>query len=201
MGPRKVLDVLTASRVTRIYQDNGTGAKADVAIFQADLAVVPDGYYIIGQVAVPCHTSTVPPSSIILVKSEQPVIKSPVGYNLMWHDKGSGGSQDISFWQVLAPEGYVALGDVAFPGYDKPSDHFTKKYACIKRELLAPGRLSDHPIWVDRGSGARLDGSLWQVENAGFFGGGLAGFFKANGNYNRPDTQVYVFPVAITSNR
>ena len=200
MAPGKVLDVLTASRVTRIYQDNGTKAKDDVAIFQADLAQVPHSHYIIGQLAVPYHTSTVPPSSIVLVKSEQPLIKPPVGYTLMWNDKNSGGSQDISFWQVVAPDGYVALGDVAFPGYDKPSDDFTKKYACIKRELLAPGRLSDEPIWNDRGSGARLDCSLWQVENTKL-SEGLAGFFKAHGNYTRPDTQVYVLPAAITSKK
>ena len=88
----------------------------------------------------------------------------------------------------------MALGDVVYAGYDTPPDTFKAKYACIKLELLAPGKLNDDPIWTDRGSGASMDGSLWQVENEASSSGGLAGFFKAASGYSKPVSQTYVLP-------
>lgn len=200
MTSRKVLDVITASEVTRVYQDVFTAAKTDLSIFQANLASVPVGYYITGQVAVPYHAPTTSPSSIVLVKPlvDEEVIKPPNEYHLMWSEEGSKGTEKVSIWQVEAPDGYVALGDVAVPGHDKPTDAFSAKYACIKRELLTPGRLSDVNIWNDHGSHASVGCSLWRVENQPLSPGGLAGFFKANSNYNRPENEVYVLPVDVT---
>lgn len=190
--------VKTASNVTRVYEDDKTGADKDVAVFQADLGSLAHNHYIIGQVALPIHTSLVPASSIVVVSPlTEDAIRPPIGYNQMWNDKKSGGKQDISFWQVVPPDGYVALGDVVNAGYAKPPDTFTAKYACIKRELLAPGILNDTPIWTDRGSGASLNGSLWQVENEVSSPCGLAGFFKAASGYSKPVAQVYVLPAKV----
>ena len=196
-----MLNVFTPSEITRVYEVVGIGAVQGVAVFQANLAAVPEGCFIVGQVAVPLHTISVPVSSVFLVRpAMEGVIKPPVGYNLLWNDKGSGGSQDVTFWQVAPPAGYVALGDVAYPGYSKPPSEFTKKFACIRQDLVALGKLNDDPVWTDRGSGAEMDLSVWQVENGDKGVCGLAGFFKAQPNYSKPANEVFVLPVKVTEN-
>ena len=127
------------------------------------------------------------------------LLKPPVGYNLMWNDKGSGGRQDVSFWQVIPPAGYVALGDVAYAGYNKPPSDFTNKYACIRQDLVALANLSDQPVWTDKGSGAAMDGSIWQVQSGDKASDcGLAGFFKAQSNHSKPAIEVHALLVKVT---
>ena len=175
-----LLDLLTARHVQKIYTDVGSGTHTDISVWQAKLEYIPEGAYMIGQVAVPDYVSTIPVSSVILVK---PLVQSddygslimpPEGYELVWNDKGSGGDQDGSFWRVIPPVGYIALGDVACDGYDQPSSQVTAKYACIRHDLVCHGVVDDTPLWTDRGSGASKDVSIWNVH-----GNGVGGFFKA----------------------
>lgn len=195
-----MLNVLTPSKITKVFQDDGTKAHLSLSVFQADLAAVPDNCYIVGQVGLRLHTAAVPVSSVFLVSPVgEDLVKQPVGYTLMWNDNDLKGADPISFWQVLPPKHYVALGDVAYPGFDEPPDAFTKKYACIHEDLVAQGKLNDDPIWTDHGSGAHLGLSIWQVENGKESGDwGLAGFFKAARDYSKPQYNVYVLPVKAT---
>ena len=194
------MDVLTAPRVERVYMDHGTGARGSISVFQAELKSIPQGAYMIGQVAVPAHTSSIPTSSMLLVWPLVPrdgygnLIMPPTGYEMIWNDKRSGGKQDGSFWRVQAPHGYVALGDVACHGYDPPSSHFTAKYACIRGDLLSEGALDTVALWTDQGSGAAMNVSIWNVN-----GNGLGGFFKAHAGYNRPSSHAFVLPAKVSS--
>ena len=146
--------------------NNGTSARANISVFQAELNSIPEGAFMIGQVAVNVHTSAVPTSSVILVKPLAKIhglgdmISQPIGYELVWKDTGSNGAQNGSFWRVQAPYGYVALGDVACNGYDPPPPEFTAKYACIRGDLVRKGRLNSTPLWTDRCSGAEMDVSI-----------------------------------------
>ncbi|XP_068753000.1 uncharacterized protein [Montipora capricornis] len=189
------LKVVTAPSVNRVYMDNGTGANTDVSVFQADLKSIPEGAFMIGDVAINVHSSTIPTSSVLLVKPDGSgdVISPPTGYELVWKDSGSGGRQDGSFWRVQAPYGYVALGDVACNGYDPPPPSFTAKYACIRGDLVREGVLNNAPVWTDRGSGAKMDLSIWKVD-----GDGLCGFFKAQGGYDKPAYKVFVLPAVVS---
>ena len=45
--------------------DHDTGARSDITVFQAEVKSIPQGAYMIGQVAVPVHTNSIPLSSII----------------------------------------------------------------------------------------------------------------------------------------
>lgn len=193
------LGVLTAPNVQKIYWDKGTGAHTDISVFGAELESIPEGAYTIGQVAVPAHTDAVPTSTVVLV---QPLvekdhfgdlIKPPTDYELLWRDRGSGGQQEGSFWRVEAPLGYVALGDVACNGYDPPSPQFTAKYACIRGDLLSEGVVNPVPVYTDRGSGAPMDVSIWNVE-----GKGLGGFFIAHTGFNKPTRQVFILPTKVS---
>ena len=194
-----LLDLLTASQVEKVYMDNGTGARMNISVFQAELTSIPQGAYMIGQVAVPAHTNFIPPSSVILVWPLVPrdgngnLIMPPTGYEMIWNDKCSGGKQNGSFWRPQAPHGYIALGDVACNGHNPPSTQFTAKYACIRGDLLSQGELDTAVLWTDQGSGAPMNVSIWNVK-----GNGLGGFFKAHAGYNRPSCQAFVLPAKIS---
>jgi len=196
---QQLLDLLTAPRVEKVYMDHGTGARSDISVFQAEVKSIPQGAYMIGQVAVPAHTNAIPPSSVILVWPLVPrdsygnLIMPPTGYEMIWNDKRSGGKQDGSFWRPQPPYGYIALGDVACNGYDPPSTQFAAKYACIRGDLLSEGALDTVPLWTDQGSGAPMNVSIWNVK-----GNGLGGFFKAHAGYNRPTCQSFVLPAKVT---
>lgn len=196
--PEIVLDIITAPEREKVYADHGTRAKKGICVFQAALDEIPDDYYIIGQVAVAQTESVdVPKSSIILVKPLLPdLIKPPLRYESKWKDVGSGGEMDCEFWTVVAPEGYAALGDVVTNNYSIPSDAFTTKFACIRKDLLVPGTINPTDQWNDRGSGAKQDGSVWQVD-----GRGLAGLFKVQSGYKKPTIPVFVLPANVVQGK
>ena len=190
--------------MVRVYADTGTGANWDLAVFQADLASIPSNHFMIGQVAVRSHAVSVPSSSVILVSQLSPAadLASPTSFTKIWADHGSVGWQNVTFWRVNCPTDFVALGDVVIANYSPPSTAFRLKYACIRKSLLNRGVINSTPIWTDSGSGAITDGSVWEVQNAA--GGssnaaGLAGFFKVQPNYNKPNYPVYVLPVGSVS--
>ncbi|XP_046861320.1 uncharacterized protein LOC124454591 [Xenia sp. Carnegie-2017] len=192
------LTVVTAPALTRVYTDVDTGADMDLSVFQAALFQIPYGFFIIGQAAVG-HTSAKNPatSSIILVKPSKPeMVAEPVHFEEVWNDKGTGGSEHCSFWRVVPPKDYVALGDLVTKGYDPPTSALRSKYACIKKEFVVQGVMDPSPIWKDKGSGADGDGSLWQVH-----GEGLGGFFKVQSGYSMPSFVVYVLPATVEEKR
>ncbi|XP_078374887.1 uncharacterized protein LOC144658339 [Oculina patagonica] len=203
-SPPPLFEVLTAPRVERIYWDKGTGAHTDISVLGAVLESIPEGAYMMGQIAVPAHADFVPTSKVFLVKplvekdDSGDLIKPPTGYEQVWTSSGSGGKEEGSFWRVEAPSGYVALGDVACKGYtgyshSSPTSQFTAKYACIREDLLSEGEVHPGALWTDRGSGAHMDVSIWNVE-----GNGLGGFFIANGSYDKPSRKVFVLPARVS---
>lgn len=188
-----LLELLTAANVVKIWDNNGTRAKYGTSVWQAREDAIPEGAYMVGQVAVPAQVGAIPPSSVTLVK---PLVESdaygklimrPRGYHFVWNDKGLGGIEGCSFWRVLPPPGYEALGDVACKGYYEPSKGFTAKYACIRKDLLRGGVVDPSPVWKDVGSGASLDFSIWNV-----IGNGIGGFYKAQEGYTKPSYDVFV---------
>ena len=42
--------MITAPSVERVYMDNGTGARATISVFQAEVNTIPEGAFMIGQV-------------------------------------------------------------------------------------------------------------------------------------------------------
>ncbi len=219
--PRPLFAVLTAPSVQRIYWDKGTGADTKITVFGAELEFIPEGAYMMGQVAVPAHADVVPISPVFLIKplvekdDSGDLIKPPTGYEQVWTSAGSGGQEYGSFWRVVAPSGYVALGDVVsrYTGWidlhqghgfveefdefiyshSRPSSQFTAKYACIREDLLSEGVVHPGALWTDRGSGAHTDVSIWNTE-----GNGLGGYFIANGSYDKPSRKVFVLPARVS---
>ena len=160
---------------------------------------IPEGVFMIGDVAFGAFTSSFPRNAVVLVKPLikydhlGEIIKPPSSYEEIWTDEGSGGRQDGSFWRVHAPPGFVALGDVACNNWSQPTPEFTAKYACIRQDLLsADAELSSTALWNDSGSGAERHVSLWPVQ--GYYK--PTGCFKAHRAYNKPSLEVYTLPIA-----
>ena len=193
----KVLfDIRTSSTIEKVYSDRDTGGRKSISVFQATLGEIPEGYYIIGQIAVGrtrTLSAEVPLSSVILVKpSDRDLIRQPESCQLKWNSMGSGGKRAGSFWRVIAPKGYVALGDIVVGNYSEPPTALTTKYACIREDLLVPGVLKSQNLWDDHKTGAKINGSVWQVD-----GPGLAGLFKVESGYEKPDIPVFVLPAKL----
>ena len=172
------LEILTTWESTRIYTDSGTKAKEDLAVFSP---VIPSGYYMVGHFAQQDH-STMMKGTVPLVKPlVDGAIKPPADFQQVWNDKKSGGHQDVSFWRVIPPPGYVAVGDVINLGYNPPED-LKKTYACISADLVVQGKIGPE-IWNDKGSGAHEDGSMWAIQP---ITEGVTGTFVVQSGYSRP---------------
>ncbi|PTL80356.1 hypothetical protein DAT35_30135 [Vitiosangium sp. GDMCC 1.1324] len=150
------LYVQAATAFNWVYDDHGTGADSDVAVWRANLAQYP-GYYSLGDVAQPFHGSA--PRGSFVASGEGDVLARPVDYAWVWSDWGSGGTHDVSIWEPLPAAGYTCLGTVTVLGYDKPS---TDLIRCVRSEYVLPANPSG--LWNDSGSGADYDVGIWQVE-------------------------------------
>ena len=172
------LEILTTWEGTQIYKDNGTGAAKDLAVFSP---VIPTGYYMVGHFAQQDH-STFMKGTVPLVKPlVDGAIKPPLDFEQVWNDKHSGGAQDVSFWRVIPPPGYVAVGDVINLGYCPP-ESLRQTYACIKADLVVQGKIGPE-IWDDKGSGADEDGSVWAIQPINH---GVTGTFVVHCGYCPP---------------
>ena len=199
MTYQPVFEVMVPFLVEKIYTDERTGAYQDVSVWRARLDSIPEGVFMIGDVAFGAFTSSFPRNAVVLVKPLikydhlGEIIKPPSSYEEIWTDEGSGGRQDGSFWRVHAPPGFVALGDVACNNWSQPTPEFTAKYAYIRQDLLsADAELSSTALWNDSGSGAERHVSLWPVQ--GYYK--PTGCFKAHRAYNKPSLEVYTLPIA-----
>ena len=89
-------------------------------------------------------------------------------YKKAYTDKGSGGDQDVTFYDPVVPPDFYMIGGLAQGNYWEPAD-------CIiavkpdrnpqSKQLLRPPA-SWQLIWTDRKSGARMNGSIWRPVSA-----------------------------------
>jgi hypothetical protein len=152
----------------------------------------------LGDVAMNRH-GVAPTYHTLVVQDNPGATARPSGYTMMWHDGGSGGSHDASFWRPIATDGYTCLGSVTVIGYNKPS---TNMIRCVRSEYVLPAKSTR--IWSDAGSGADWDGSAWVAltqtrheMNTGAFiagdghsDGGLTHFHSLNKHYFIPETSL-----------
>ena len=85
------------------------------------------------------------------------------GYN----DKGSGGAQDVRFFQPVLPPGYSMLGGYAQGNHDSPSGCVlaVRPRNDASNALLQPA-VNWQQIWTDKNSGSNMDGSIWHPQAA-----------------------------------
>ncbi|MCY1082512.1 Vps62-related protein [Archangium lansingense] len=186
------LFVQAATSFNWIYDDHGTGADNDVAVWRANLAQYP-GYYSLGDVAQPFHGSA--PRVSWVASGEGDVLARPADYAWVWSDWGSGGTHDVSIWEPLPAAGYTCLGTVTVLGYDKPS---TDLIRCVRSEYVLPANPSG--LWNDSGSGADYDVGIWQVEPRDHRGLALSTFIARPSHSDTGGNRYWVINKSATAN-
>ncbi|KAI9163849.1 hypothetical protein HJFPF1_05477 [Paramyrothecium foliicola] len=174
-----------------IWDDSGSGASRSVTIWSPNSQ---DGLSPVGDYVQPLlgYKDFNGSRASLLVgqnpntKPSKPAVARPTGYTLVWGDWGSGGKHDGRIFRPVAPEGYIALGDVAINSYDATPS--LNRIWCQQALGTTVGQAQD-----DRGSGAGSDVSLWSVQPVALGVDGaeklpvLADNFRAQKGYNRPN--------------
>lgn len=160
------------------WNDKGSHVKGDVAFWHPK---PPAGFFALGTIGVTNYDLPDGKFASMCVKAAttvggKPALAPPEGWTFIWNDKGSPTHDDGSCWRPIAPEGYVALGDVFVRGYDQPSG---QQVMCVAKELVYEGRIGDL-IWADGGSRAHLDFGAWQIEAGQAFLDTPDGIFAVN---------------------
>ncbi|KAK0702175.1 hypothetical protein B0H67DRAFT_595246 [Lasiosphaeris hirsuta] len=168
-----LLDVAVLSNVTTFdwrWSDKGSGAQMNGGFWHP---ISPDSRHFkpLGSVAVSGYQDINGQVPVILVGDnpssrpegkDWPAVASPMHYELVWDDKGSGAENDGSIWRPVAPHGYVCVGDVVANGYHRPSHD---AIWCLRNDLVFDGSYDSPVIWSNAGSGVQRDTSIWGVND------------------------------------
>ena len=141
-----------------MWNDKGSGGSQDGGFWEP---VPPAGYYALGSLGQPNYDNPNGNVAVIVVKETDSsgALAAPVDYQRIWNDSSSGADLDGSFWNPVAPEGYVAMGVVAMAGYGKPS---LDAIRCVRADLTANAKIGNR-VWQDVGTGADVDFGSWEV--------------------------------------
>ena len=132
-------------------------------------------------------------------------ILRPVGdWVQVWNDAGSGKSTDYSLWQgvprVEDRANYVVLGGYFIRSHNKPNEIETRGIRAIHKDVLKlvkPGR----EVWNDAGTGAKLDGAVWDISVAGQLDAINPGYFIPAPNHNTPPVDTFAIERTKVENR
>jgi hypothetical protein len=155
--PTDPLELRATSTYEFAYDESGTGALAMVSVWHP-LAAAP-GDVSLGDVALDTHA--MPTTMAWTTRGDAAGVRAPVGYEQIWNDGASGGSNDGSLWSPIPALGFVCLGDVAVAGYTPPPLDAVR---CVHQSYVATSTATH--TWSDRGSGATLDGSVWSCSES-----------------------------------
>ena len=151
---------LTCSLVAA-WNDKGSRADLDGFFY---LPYVGDAEFIIGGYGTQDRKLT--PTDCVVTAQNSDYLVSPIGWELIWKDKGSGARQDGSMWRAIPPgDDYRCVGHVPQEGYEEPA---LPKYRCIHISLTEKVVTSDL-IWSDKGSGSRKKVTMFRLPNSASF--------------------------------
>ena len=136
MATQKSLQILITNEGSRVYIDSGTGADTDLAVF---ISKIPDGFYMVGHFGQPNHQTQMNGTVPLIKPIDATAVAPPSTFEAMYNDRGSGGDQDVTFWRVIAPPGYTALGDIVNIGYNTPPNSIKDIYRCVRSDLVKQG--------------------------------------------------------------
>jgi hypothetical protein len=174
-----------------VYNDKGSGSSQDGAFWQP---IPPSGFSVFGTYAINNYSDVNADGNswYLCVKSapgsSNPLV-NPTSFTQIWNDHGTHGNNDGSCWRPLAPEGYVALGDVMVSGYNPPS---LDSVVCVREDLTVTA-LAGTQIWSDQKSRGKMDIDVFSIvpntavdisPNNGYF---ATNSFVANNSYTIPN--------------
>lgn len=185
------------SEFNRIWNTNGSRAKT--AAFWRP-APAPDqlpGYFPLGDVVVSggANINGEIVTAVVRESDSQGVdnprgkaLSPPTDFEQVWKDTGSAAATRTSIWRPVPPTGYVAMGLVCSNDHGKPSVNAVR---CVRADLVVAADVGDG-IWDDKGSGATLKFSAWNIAPRPAAPGEIhfvPGTFIGVAGYNRPATQ------------
>ena len=158
------LVVSNTNNFTYVINDAGSHASKDVTIWRP----TPDSpdFFIIGDYAQPNYNA--PSGTAYIVKAlnddpNHPLLVPPKSFSFVWqHEDGSGDTQ-MTLWQPIAPDNYVAIGCVAWlRDSGQPTPASFPSYRCVRLDLVESTGIVGE-IWNDHGTKSRWDGSIWSI--------------------------------------
>ena len=162
------LDTKFACNQNLIWDDGGSGANLDGYFF---IPSVGQAEYIIGGLASQKKTSAKNCVITVSEPSNNPkgtprLLATPIDWNQVWNDKGSGARKDGSIWEAIPPDSnYRCLGSIPQLGYNKPN---VPNYRCVHKSLTEKV-VTNSIAWHDKGSGANVDATMFRLPNTGTF--------------------------------
>ena len=82
---------------------------------------------------------------------------------LRWQDEGSGGKRTVALFQPEPEPGYYLIGGHAQSNYDR-TDDCALTLRADNGNLLVPPAGWDQ-IWTDKGTGSKMQGSIWRARS------------------------------------
>lgn len=147
-----------------LWNDKGSGAHMSASFWRPETSANHlNNYFSLGDIAVEGY-SQINNRRIIAVVSDANAVngtalRPPERLAAVWNNKGSKGAAEISVWRPIPPAGYVAMGNVCSVGYDSPP---LTTIRCVRADLVIASHLAE-VIWSDKGSGALMDFSAWDI--------------------------------------
>lgn len=144
-----------------LWWDKGSGGTHDGSFWSPSM---PPQFQSLGSLGTRGYNSAVIPGSQFFAArpgTDPDALTHPVGYNLIWADRGSGANLDGSIWSPIPRPGYSCLGHVAQFGYDAPS---VLDVSCVKTEYTVAARAGTF-VWNDENTGSVTDFGAWLLED------------------------------------
>ena len=144
------------------WQDEGSGGKRNVALFQPE----PEpGFYLIGGHG-QSNYDRPDDCALTLRAGEGNLLVPPAGWDRVWTDQGTGARTEGSVWRARSPDtDHVCLGDVGQAGRDQPT---AQQYRCVHRCLVTSQRAAE-PLWTTKNTGADEPFAFYRLPHAKSF--------------------------------
>lgn len=138
----------------------------------------------------PCATNNAKQKTHgLIVKEIVPgTLADIVDWELIWSNAGAFNRNSYSLWRgVPASPDYVVLGDFFVRSSDPPTAEECKGMKAVHRDACVVASFGER-IWKDSGSGAKKDGSVWDISNGRNKDSLPSGVFIATAQHNQPET-------------
>ncbi|KAL6904497.1 hypothetical protein GGI43DRAFT_432010 [Trichoderma evansii] len=209
MSNQPSLTATTTASFSPRWNDKGSGASRNGGFWHPNSQ---GDFRPLGSVGVSNWIDINGSHSALLIKANPdanealPPVASPTGYAQIWKDEKSKANTDGSFWRPIAPNGYVAVGDVARQGWSAPG---VSDVWCVRTDLVKQGSFAAYSVWDDKKSGAKTNVSIWEVRSvtrSDTESGAVEsvpidpqatylGAIRASQNYNAPDSSFARVPI------
>lgn len=149
------------------WSDIGSGGDYDVGFYKPHPPA--DGFRSLGSIGIKGYDNPNNQQWALCIsasESDPDAVREPIRYDWVWNDDGSGADNDGACWRPVAPEGYVALGDVFVSTHD--SEPSKEDVWCVRADLVGDG-IIDEWIWDDAGTGSNDDFSAWSISPMNVF--------------------------------